>query len=250
MNRREMFGLAAGAALAHAMRGASAKESRKTRAIVFDAFPIFDPRPVGALAESLLPGKGAALMNAWRSRQFEYQWLHALADQYVDFEQCTERSLVFAARQLQTAMSDSIRPSLVRAYSELPVWPDVVEVLPALKKAGLRLALLSNMTARMLQANAKRSGIEGLFDQVISSDELGSYKPSPKAYRLALDRLQLPREEILFAPFAGWDAAGGKWFGFPTFWVNRLDSTAEELGTAPDAVGRDLHALAVHVGVS
>lgn len=60
---------------------------------------------------------------------------------------------------------------------------------------------------------------------------------------MAIDTLKLKREEILFVPFAGWDAAGAKWFGYPTFWVNRLGSPMEELGVAPDAAGKDLNAL-------
>jgi len=54
----------------------------------------------------------------------------------------------------------------------------------------------------------------------------------------------IEREAILFAPFAGWDAAGARWFGYPTFWVNRLDLPSEELGITADAVGRDLKDLA------
>ena len=42
---------------------------------------------------------------------------------------------------------------------------------------------------------------------------------------------------IAFAAFAGWDAAGAKWFGYPTFWVNRSNTPVEELGVVPDGVG-------------
>ncbi len=60
---------------------------------------------------------------------------------------------------------------------------------------------------------------------------------------MAADALKLKREDILFAAFAGWDVAGAKWFGYPTFWVNRLDSPMEELGAIPDASGPDMSAL-------
>jgi 2-haloacid dehalogenase len=46
---------------------------------------------------------------------------------------------------------------------------------------------------------------------------------------MAVDAPKLRREEILFAAFGGWDAAGAKAFGFPTFWVNRMGSPLEEL---------------------
>jgi 2-haloacid dehalogenase len=57
---------------------------------------------------------------------------------------------------------------------------------------------------------------------------------------MAIDALKLTREDILFVAFAGWDVAGATWFGYPTFWVNRLNLPGEELGVAPDAMGRDL----------
>jgi 2-haloacid dehalogenase len=74
-----------------------------------------------------------------------------------------------------------------------------------------------------------------------------SYKPDPRAYALALDAFGLPREEILFAPFAGWDAAGARWFGYPTFWVNRLHAVPEQLGVSVDGSGADLSALVNYV---
>jgi 2-haloacid dehalogenase len=70
------------------------------QAMAFDAFPIVDPRPVFGLAETLFPGKGAELSNAWRTRPFEYQWLRALSGRYMDFWQNTEDGLVFAAKRL------------------------------------------------------------------------------------------------------------------------------------------------------
>jgi 2-haloacid dehalogenase len=70
------------------------------RAVAFDAFPIFDPRPVSSLAEEFFPGKGAELSNAWRTRQFEYTWLRTVAGRYADFWQVTEEALTFAARAL------------------------------------------------------------------------------------------------------------------------------------------------------
>src|SRR5262244_484617 len=91
----------------------------KIKAVAFDAFPIFDPRPVFALAETLFPGKGAELSNAWRTRQFEYQWLRALSARYADFGRATEDALVFASRQLQLELTAEKRARLMQAYLEL-----------------------------------------------------------------------------------------------------------------------------------
>ncbi|XYH99740.1 hypothetical protein ACMHYB_08245 [Sorangium sp. So ce1128] len=53
-------------------------------------------------------------------------------------------------------------------------------------------------------------------------------------------RLPARLPAVEFVPFAGWDAAGARWFGYPTFWVNRLGLPAEELGVTADAAGASL----------
>ncbi len=213
------------------------------RAVAFDAFPIFDPRPVFALADTLFPGKGNELSGAWRTRQFEYQWLRALSGRYEDFWRTTEDGLIFAARQLGLELTAEKRARLMDAYLALTAWPDVAPALGALKASGIRLVFLSNMTKKMLEAGIRNARLEGTFEHVLSTDEIRTYKPDPRAYQLGIDALRLEPGEILFAAFAGWDVAGAKWFGYPTFWVNRPNSPAEELGVVPDATGRDLTEL-------
>jgi 2-haloacid dehalogenase len=246
LDRREFFHLAVRGIVASAVPPplvAQAVTPPQFKAIAFDAFPIFDPRPVFGLAETLFPGKGAELSNAWRTRQFEYQWLRALSGHYVDFWQTTEDGLVFAAKLLQLELTLEKRAQLMQAYLGLKAWPDVPSALSALQESGIRLAFLSNMTTQMLEAGIKNAGLDGVFEHVLSTDQIRAYKPDPRAYQMAIDAFRLPREEILFAAFAGWDAAGAKWFGYPTFWVNRLNVPAEELGVILDAVGRDLTEL-------
>ena len=212
----------------------------RIKAIAFDAFPIFDPRPVFALVEKLLPGKGAELSNEWRTRQFEYTWLRVAAQRYVDFWQVTRQALEFAAEKLNLKLTLDQRNELMNAYLGLKTWPDVIPALATLKDSGFRLALLSNFTFGMLEAHIKSAGLSGFFELVLSTDRAKTYKPDPRAYHLGTDTLKLEREEILFVAFAGWDAAGAKLFGYPTFWVNRQRLPAEKLGATQDGVGESL----------
>lgn len=223
--------------------GAKAGETPKIKAVAFDAFPIFDPRPIEALATEMFPEKGKELVRLWRARQFEYQWLRALGGNYRDFREITEDALVFAARQLDIPLTGEVRKKLMSPYANLSAWPDAKAAVEKLKADGYKVVFLSNMTEEMLRSGLAASGLEGTFDAVFSTDSRKTFKPSAQAYRIAADELRLPREEILFVAFAGWDAAGAKWFGYPVFWVNRAGNPPEELGAAPDGAGRDLQAL-------
>jgi 2-haloacid dehalogenase len=212
-NRREFLNLGAGSVATRLLSTtplAHAGTKPTIKAIAFDAFTTFDPRPIFALAEQLFPNKGAALGNAWRTRQFEYTWLRSAAQRYADFWKVTEDALVFAANMLQLGLSADKRAQLMAAYLDLKAYPDVRPALESLKQAGIRLAFLSNMTLTMLDAATKNSGLEGMFEFALSTDKVHTYKPDPRAYQLGIDAFGLPRHDILFAAFGGWDAAGAK----------------------------------------
>ena len=217
------------------------------KAIAFDAFPVFDPRSVAAQCEALFPGRGSELVNLWRQRQFEYTWLRNVSNNYVDFAHVTDDALIFAAKTLKLDMTAEKHQRLLNAHYELTTWPDALPALTKLKDMGLHFAFLSNFTSKMLNGCIKHAGLEGMFDLVLSTDLAHCYKPDARAYQLGVDALKLPRQEILFVAFAGWDAAGAKFFGYPTFWVNRLGLLPEELGSFPDATGKNLTDLLAFV---
>ena len=147
----------------------------RIEAVAFDAFPIFDPRPVFTLADAMCPGAG--LSGEWRMRQFEYTWLRVAARHYADFWRVTEEALTFAANKLKLRLSPDNRATLMDAYLRLKTWPDVVPALESMQKSGARLALLSNFTRSMLDANITSAGLNGLFEQVLSTDQRATYKP-------------------------------------------------------------------------
>ena len=248
LNRRELAVLAAGSAVAVSaatpLDRVRAADGAKVKAVAFDGFPIIDARPVVAKAEQIFPGKGLELSNTWRTRQFEYTWLRTLGGRYSDFWQVTQEALVFAAKALRIDLSADQRDQLMQTYLELKAWPDVAPALKQLRDAGIRMAFLSNLTDVMLDAVVKNSALEGFFEPHLSTDKVGAFKPDPRTYQMGLDAFKLKREDIAFAAFAGWDVAGAKWFGYPTFWVNRANASVEELGAVPDASGSSLADLA------
>jgi 2-haloalkanoic acid dehalogenase type II len=162
-------------------------------------------------------------------RLFEYQWLRALGGRYKDFMSIIDDAHTFAAGQLDGEPVREKRLRLRDAFSRIKAWPDAESALIALKSKRLRLGFLSNMTVDMLDMGLANSGLEGLLDYVLSTHAAKTFKPDPAAYQLGVDTFRLPREKIAFASFAGWDAAGAAWFGYPTFWINRLGAKTESL---------------------
>jgi 2-haloacid dehalogenase len=226
-----------GSAVLGPLASARADGPARYKAIAFDGFPIIDSRPVALRAEALLPGHGGQLMEAWRTRQFEYTWLRTLSGRYADFWQVTQEALVVAATACRLDLTPDTRDHLMQTFLELKVWPDVSSALAQLKARGVRMAFLANPTVAMLEAPMRNAGLEGLLEAPLSTDRVRAYKPDPRAYQMGLDAFGLKREEIVFAASASWDAAGAKAFGYPSFWVNRANLPVEALGAAPDAIG-------------
>ncbi len=209
-------------------------------AVAFDGFAIFDSRPVLALANDLFHEKGQEFVDQWSTRQFEYTWLRSLTARYADFRRVTEDALTFAANAMAMDLSSYTRAQLMATYWNMTCWPEVPEVLRALKATGLRLVLLSNMTPAMLESGIQASGLAGVFDTVLSTDRVRRYKPAPQAYALGVNVLRLPKQKILFVASAGWDAFGAGAFGYPVYWVNRQARVPEELDMIPFGVGASL----------
>jgi 2-haloacid dehalogenase len=121
--------------------------------------------------------------------------------------------------------------------------------LRRLKGADLRLAILSNGTPRMLDAVVSNATLDGLFDAVLSIEEVGIYKPDRKVYQLAVDRLGIPKENICFLSSNAWDAYAASAFGMQVVWCNRYGQRRERLPGSPNDEIKSLAELPALIGV-
>ena len=213
------------------------------KAVAFDYFVIFNPNSVIPEVEKAYPGKGEAFTKAWRAKQFEYGFLRSITDRHADFFKVTEDALVYTAAAMQLPLPDDVRQRLLGAYLSLQPWPDSIAALRKLKAAGVRIITIANFSDRMLRENAERAGIVDVFEELLSTEVNGTYKPDPRAYALGMQRLGLKKEEVVFAAFGGWDAYGAKSFGYPTYWVNRFNLPTEKLGIEADATSNEIAGL-------
>jgi len=220
------------------------------KAIAFDAYgTLFDVFSITALAEALFPGKGETLAHLWRLKQLQYSMLRSLMGRHRDFWRLTEDGLVYAARSLELDLTPDKRARLLEAYLTLSAFPDVKPGLEALKRRGLRLAVLSNGEPKMLEAAARSAGIVDLLDEILSVEEVKIFKPSPRVYHLAPEHLRVRPAEVGFVSSNSWDVAGAASAGLETFWIQRRAAEPpEELGFTADRTVRTLTDLSALLG--
>lgn len=208
------------------------------RAVVFDAYgTLFDVHSVAGLAEQLFPGSGDALSRLWRQKQLEYSWLRAMSGRYKPFQEITRDALRFAAGQLALSMRPEHEAGLMDQYASLPAFPENLSTLRALKAAGLPLGILSNGNREMIEASVRNAGMTGIFEHLLSSQDVETFKTTATIYALAPSAFGCPAREILFVSSNCWDAIGARWYGYTSFWINRTGAPLEQLDTQPDYMG-------------
>ncbi|MFC0385165.1 haloacid dehalogenase type II [Muricoccus vinaceus] len=203
------------------------------RACVFDAYgTLFDFASAAAGCADVLGAQAGPLTTLWRDKQLQYSWLRGLQGRYVDFWQVTGDSLDFALETL--GLTDpALREQLMSLYRQLHTFPEVPVVLHKLREAGFVTAILSNGSPDMLGSAVQSAGIGEHLDAVLSVDELRTYKPDPRVYQLAVDRLGVPAEAIAFQSSNAWDAHAAAAFGMRVVWCNRYEQRRERLPGTP-----------------
>jgi 2-haloacid dehalogenase len=213
------------------------------RACVFDAYgTVFDFGSAAARCRDELGEEFGRLTQLWRDKQLQYTWLRAVQGKHADFWQVTGDALAFALETLGIE-TPALRDRLMNLYLTLDAFPEVPQVLRQLKAAGLKTAILSNGSPRMLQAAVDAAGLAESLDAVLSVEEVGVYKPHPKVYQLAVDRLGIDAAAISFQSSNAWDAYAASAFGMRVVWCNRYGQRPERLPGRPDAEVASLAAL-------
>ena len=223
-----------------------AGQFKNVKALAFDAYgTLLDVFSVTSLCENLFPGKGNQLSQIWRAKQLQYSLMRSLMGRHRDFWGLTEDGLVWASKNLQLDLTADKRKQLMEAYLSLAAFPDVKPGLESLKKQGVKLAILSNGEPKMLEAEAKSAGIRDLLDDIISVEEVKIFKPSPRVYNLAPERLKVSNAELGFVSGNSWDINGAASAGLNTFWIQRsAGEVPEELGFQASTVVKAITDLA------
>lgn len=217
-------------------------------ACVFDAYgTLFDFAAAARGCRDVLGDDFDKLTVLWRDKQLQYTWLRAAQGRHADFWQVTGDALDFALETLKLDQP-GLHKRLMTLYLTLDPFPEVSDVLRQLKSAGMRTAILSNGSPTMLGAAVNNAKLGGLLDAVLSVEDVGVYKPDPRVYQLAVDRLDIPAAKISFQSSNAWDAHAASSFGMKVVWCNRYGQCPERLPGCPDHEIKSLAELPEIVG--
>jgi 2-haloacid dehalogenase len=213
----------------------SATQIRDIDVCVFDAYgTLFDYSSAAARCKDKLADDWQAFSELWRRKQLEYTWLRSLMGRHSDFWNVTGESLDYALAAFGRK-DPSLRALLMQQYLSLDCFPEVVDMLQGLRKAGMKTAILSNGSPTMLTAAVNSSGVGRILDAAFSVEKVGVFKPHPSVYQIVVDEMAIAANRVCFLSSNGWDVAGGAAFGFRAVWVNRNKLPVDNLPAHPEA---------------
>ena len=216
-------------------------------AIGFDIYgTLVDPLEMN---EHLRPTVGEKLADRfselWRNKQIEYTFRRAAMRQYEDFGICTRQALVHTASVLGLALTEEEQQELIEEYQNLRPFPDVIPGIEALNSKGYTLVAFSNGVEMTARALLDRAGVLKHLHDVISVDDVKSFKPDPEVYHYLAHRLGTRPSETWLVSSNPFDVIGAKAVGLVAAWIQRKpDARFDPWGIEPDLVAPDLESLA------
>ena len=107
----------------------------------------------------------------------------------------------------------------------LLVYPNVNKTLIQLIKMGINLAVVSDAPSREAWMRLYYLNLHHVFDPVLTFDDTGVRKPSPKPFQMALDYLKIkPNEAIMIGDWPERDVVGAKEIGMKTIFARYGDT--------------------------
>ena len=178
----------------------------------------------------------------WRARQRVEQYQDTLLMQgHSGYLETCRRALVYTAERLSVGLTDDDVASLVAVWRELRPFEDSIRGIERLKDA-YRTVALSNGEPWLLDHLVDRLGSP--FDEVISVERAGAFKPHPAVYRTAAAELATEPRQIMMVAAHSFDIMGARACGYRGTYVNRYGLPYEVSPYRPDLCVSDFDELA------
>ncbi len=183
------------------------------------------------------PPAGSVLRERWEAIQFE-----VIQGDYRPYRDVLAESLRLLADERGWHYSDEDGKALTRSMRSWQPFPDTAPALSSARDAGLKLVIVSNTDRDIIEHSLKHIGVP--IDDVVTAEDVASYKPALPHFERALEVIGAPAEQILHVAFGfKYDIGPAQQLGFRSAWVNRR-ADPRPGPAVPDLEWRDLWGLA------
>lgn len=190
--------------------------------LAFDVYgTLIDTNGVVDALRNIIGDKAGEFSRTWRDKQLEYSFRRGLMQNYETFAVCTSQALDYTCAFYKLSLTDEQKAELLGIYRILPAFNDVKEALTRLQTAGFRLYAFSNGKSDALEMLLSNAGIRDLFLDVVSVDDIKTFKPSPGTYCHFLRQAKATGDIAWLISSNPFDVIGAISAGMKAAWVQR-----------------------------
>ena len=180
------------------------------------------------------------LMSLWFTTMLQYSLVMTSSRQFSDFGTIGAATLKMVAANHGIQLSEEKSKEALNPLLSLPAHPEVKEALKNLKDAGYTLVSLTNSSNDGVKAQFANAGLTGYFDEMLSVETVGKYKPDSTVYDWAAKKVGAQPHECLMIAAHGWDIAGAIWAGWRGAFIARPGQQLFPLAPLPEINEPDL----------
>ena len=184
--------------------------------------------------ENALDGK-EDLLSLWFTTMLQYSLVVSASGQYKPFGHIGAAALQMVAANNGIIITEhEARNIVVNAMQNLPPHPEVKDALAVLKKEGYTLVALTNSDTESLKNKFENVGLTTYFDDLLSIESVGKFKPFTDVYNWAAHKMNIKPEDCMLIAAHGWDVAGALWAGWRAAFVSRPGQQTFPLAPKPE----------------
>ena len=170
----------------------------------------------------------------WFSMLLHTSTVCALTGIKTNFATLAGTMLDAIAARLGVELADEMRADLLGSFARLPPHADIKPALIRLRSAGYRTVAFTNSSLKLVSSQIDNAGLSAYFDEIVSVEETGSFKPDPGVYQFVATRIQRPIEDLRLVATHDWDTHGALSAGMQAAYIDRSGAPYHPLYLRPD----------------
>ncbi len=144
----------------------------------------------------------------WFSMLLHTSTVCALTATKAQFATLAGTMLDAIAARLKVELVEEARTDILGSFASLPPHGDVRSALARLRSAGYRTVAFTNSSLNLVSTQINKAGLSEYFDEIVSVETTGSFKPDPRVYAFVAERLNRPIEDLRLVAAHDWDTHG------------------------------------------
>ncbi|MCK0145071.1 haloacid dehalogenase type II [Arenibacter sp. F26102] len=180
------------------------------------------------------------LLPLWFTTMLQYSLVSTASRQYADFGTIGAATLRMVAANNGIPLSEQDAKEALAPLHSLPTHPEVKAALENIRNAGYKMVSLTNSSKKGVEMQFKNAALTDYFDERLSIEDLGKYKPDSDVYNWAARKMGVQPHECIMIAAHGWDIAGAMWAGWRGAFIARPGQQLYPLAPRPEIIEPDL----------